>query len=169
MVVESEANYAGADCRRRWKAAGPVSVGSVSGPAPAVWWVHGIKIRTADGIAPLRAKVSPVIIYRWACGQSTSGGARIPPWHAFEALLALSAVEFAGTPLLQWTQFTNGLVVLRHLTIGSEDPFWNRVTVRAVVNMPELFERVAERIRELCAFLKGSMMKEHRADQDEQA
>lgn len=107
-----------------------------------------------------------------------------------DALLALSASDFAGISFVQWAQLARNIVVLNWLTFSIKDPSWDRAATCAVVDMPLVLGRVAEkpelaaqvameeqepegaftglshRIREFCSDLKGSAEREHEASQD---
>ncbi|OIW25920.1 hypothetical protein CONLIGDRAFT_512801 [Coniochaeta ligniaria NRRL 30616] len=105
-----------------------------------------------------------------------------------DALLALSASDFAGISFVQWAQLARSIVVLNHLTTGLEDQAWNRADVRDVVDMPVLLDRVAgqlelaaqvageqepegaftghaRRMREFCSDWRTSTAREHRTSE----
>lgn len=63
-----------------------------------------------------------------------------------DALLALSIPEFAGISLVQWSQLSRSVVVLHRLTTDIEDPCFDLAAVHAVIDMPGLLDRIAEKL-----------------------
>ncbi|RYP09751.1 hypothetical protein DL764_001086 [Monosporascus ibericus] len=70
------------------------------------------------------------------------------------ALLASPPSDFRGVSFLQWAQLARCLVVLNRLTTTIEEPAWDRTAVRAVMDVPVLLGRVAEKL-ELAAQAAG--------------
>ncbi|KAJ9143342.1 C6 transcription factor [Pleurostoma richardsiae] len=61
-------------------------------------------------------------------------------------LMDVSPADFAGVSFLQWAQLARCVMVLNHLTTTIEDPAWDRAAVRAVIDIPVLLDRVAEKL-----------------------
>jgi len=69
------------------------------------------------------------------------------------ALLTLSPSDFLGVSFIQWAQLARCVLVLNNL-IALEDPGWNRAAVRALIDLPVLLGRMAEKL-ELAAAEAG--------------
>ncbi|RYP73026.1 hypothetical protein DL771_003894 [Monosporascus sp. 5C6A] len=70
------------------------------------------------------------------------------------ALLASPPSDFRGVSFLQWAQLARCVVVLNRLTTTIEEPAWDRTAVRAIIDVPVLLGRVAEKL-ELVAQAAG--------------
>jgi hypothetical protein len=70
------------------------------------------------------------------------------------ALLASPPSDFRGVSFLQWAQLARCVVALNRLTTTIEDPAWDRAAVRAIIDVPVLLGRVAEKL-ELVAQAAG--------------
>lgn len=92
------------------------------------------------------AKVAERSACLWKCVNAAKACAN--------ALLCLQDSEFAGISFVQWAQLTRSVAVLSRLSTEIEDPSWDRAAVRAVVDLPVLLDRVAEKL-ELAARMVG--------------
>ncbi|KAK4041130.1 hypothetical protein C8A01DRAFT_45668 [Parachaetomium inaequale] len=62
------------------------------------------------------------------------------------ALLALPPSEFRGISFLQWAQLARCAVALNRLTTTVVIPTWDHAAVRAIIDVPELLDRVAGKL-----------------------
>lgn len=70
------------------------------------------------------------------------------------ALLASPPSEFRGISFIQWAQLAHCVTALNRLTNTLTDPTWDCAAVRAVIDVPELLGRIAEKL-ELAAQAAG--------------